>query len=48
MIFSLVTLSRFNIWPEMEGGEFLYGPGLTMQMTPGAEEINQMLVAVLD
>jgi len=45
---TLVTLSRFNIWPEMEGGEFLYGPGLTMQMTPGAEEINQMLVAVLD
>jgi len=44
----LKTLSGFNTWPDVEGGEFLYGPGLTMQMTPGAEELNQMLVAVLD
>lgn len=44
----LATLSKFNTWPDVEGGEFLYGPGLTMQMTPGAEELSQMLVAVLD
>ncbi len=44
----LTTLSKFNTWPDVEGGEFLYGPGLTMQMTPGADELNQMLVAVLD
>lgn len=44
----LKTLSSFNTWPDVEGGEFLYGPGLTMQITPGADELNQMLVAVLD
>ncbi len=44
----LTALAAFNTAPDVPEGEFLYGPGLTMQIPPGAEEISQLLVAVIE
>lgn len=44
----LASLSKFNTAPDVPEGELLYGPGLTMQIPPGAEEISQLLVAVIE
>lgn len=44
----LGALANFNIWPDVPGGEFLYGPGLTLQLPPDAVEVTQMLVAIIE
>ncbi len=42
-------LSAHNIAPDVPNGEFLYGPGITMQIPmTGANEINQILCVLAD
>jgi len=44
----LAALAKFNTAPDVPDGEFLYGPGLTMQVPPGADDVSQLLVAVIE
>ena len=41
------AFAPFNTAPDTPNGDFLYGPGMTVQMPPSADgEINQLLVGV--
>ena len=44
----LAALADFNTAPDSTGGEFLYGPGLVMQMPFAGDEIAQLLVSHTD
>lgn len=44
----LAALANFNIGPDLPDGEFLYGPGLTMQLPPNTDAITQLLVAMIE
>lgn len=42
------SLEDYNTFPDREGGEFLYGPGLTIQIPANDGEVTQMLVSLAD
>ena len=45
----LIILAQHNIAPDMPGGEFLYGPGITIQIPlTGNRDINQLLCSLQD
>ena len=40
-------LSRFNTAPECNGGDILYGPGISIELPPG-EPVTQLLLTVME
>lgn len=44
----LRTLQAWNTWPEREGEDVLYGPGVRIEMTPGQDPVTQMLLTIDD
>ncbi len=44
----LEALASCNTAPDTSGGEFLYGPGLTIQMPWGDGDVTQLLMSVVD
>lgn len=41
-------LSRLNTAPEREGEDALFGPGIRIDLTPGRDPIDQMLLSVTE
>jgi len=41
-------LADFNMAPDVEDGEFLYGPGMSVQAPPSSDSIMQMIVTLTD
>ena len=41
-------LSTLNTMPEREGEEVLYGPGISIEMPPGVDPVNQMLMTIVE
>ena len=43
-------LSRFNTAPERDGDDVLYGPGIRLELPPGAgqDSVSQMLLTVVE
>ena len=44
----LRDLSRFNTAPEREGEDVLYGPGIRLELPPGQDTVNQILLTVTE
>lgn len=44
----LRDLARFNTAPEREGDDVLYGPGIRMELPPGQDAVNQILMTVTE
>jgi len=44
----LERLSKFNTAPDQEGGETLYGPGIVLDLPPGDEPLNQILLTITE
>jgi hypothetical protein len=41
-------LSTLNTMPEREGEDVLYGPGISIELPPGVDPINQMLMTIVE
>ena len=41
-------LSRLNTAPERDGEDALFGPGIRIDLTPGRDPIEQMLLTVIE
>ena len=41
-------LARFNTGPEREGDDVLHGPGIRVELPPGQNVINQMLITIVE
>jgi hypothetical protein len=41
-------LRRFNTAPERDGGDLLYGPGITIEMPPNEDPVRQMLLTMVE
>lgn len=41
-------LSHHNTAPDHEGDDVLYGPGITLQLPPGQDTVQQMLMTVTE
>jgi hypothetical protein len=41
-------LSLFNTAPEREGDDVLYGPGIRLELPPGQDTINQILLTITE
>jgi hypothetical protein len=44
----VATLSRYNTNPEREGDDVLYGPGIRIELPPGQDNVNQMLMTITE
>ena len=44
----LAGLGCRNTMAEREGDDLLYGPGITIELPPGADPVNQMLISVTE
>jgi hypothetical protein len=42
----LRDLSRFNTAPERDGDDVLYGPGIRLELPPGQDVIDQILMTI--
>jgi hypothetical protein len=42
------SLSKFNTMAEVEGGDTLWGPGIKIELPPGEDPINQMLLYIIE
>jgi hypothetical protein len=41
-------LAPWNTAPETAEGDILYGPGIEIELNPGEDEVNQMLLTIVD
>ncbi len=44
----VATLARYNTNPEREGDDVLYGPGIRIELPPGQDSVNQMLMTITE
>ena len=44
----LFDLARYNTGPEREGDDVLHGPGIRIELPPGQDVINQMLMTIIE
>ena len=44
----LSTLRFLNTMPQAEGEDVLYGPGIEVELPPGLDPVNQMLLKLTD
>jgi hypothetical protein len=44
----LKELSRFNCAPERDGADVVWGPGISIDLPPGQDDITQMLLTITE
>lgn len=44
----VASLARYNTAPESEGDDVLYGPGISIELPPGIDPVNQMLMTIVE